>query len=135
MKLIRSISAIALAFLVLFSSSSFIVGIHWCGGHVQDFALFTKAEVCPMEKNFPPCHKPIKNNCCEDQTVAHEGSGFKASVSTISFEMPLIAEANVASVIISQIIPDSPSSVVHYADYDPPTPTIDVTVDLQVFLI
>jgi hypothetical protein len=135
MKLIRSISAIILALLVVFSSSSFIVGIHWCGGHVQDFAIFTKAEVCPMEKNFPPCHKQVKNHCCEDQTVAHEGSGFKASVNTISFEMPFVAEANVASVIISQIIPDSPSSVIRYPDYDPPTPTIDVTVDLQVFLI
>src|SRR6476659_2262852 len=108
MKLIRSISAIILALLVLFSSSSFIVGIHWCGGHVQDFALFTKAEVCPMERNFPPCHKPIKNNCCEDQTVVHEGSGFKASANVISVETQFVAEASLPSlVVISEIVPES----------------------------
>ena len=135
MKSLRTISAISLAVLVMLSSSSFMVGMHWCGGHLQDFAWFTKADVCPMEKNFPPCHKPIKNKCCEDQTVVHESSGFHASATTISFELPFVVDLPMHAALISEIVPESSTALVLYSNYDPPTFPVDVTVDLQVFLI
>jgi hypothetical protein len=43
-----------MAFLVLISSSSFMVGIHRCAGEIQNMALLSKAEGCEIEKNLHP---------------------------------------------------------------------------------
>lgn len=135
MKLLKTISATLLAFLVLLSSSSFIVGIHWCGGHIQDYALFTKAERCPMEKQLPPCHKPSKNTCCEDQTVVHESAGFKSSINKFSFQQAWQIQPSVVPVVLAVIVPQVPPSKISFSDYHPPTRSVDLTVDLQTFLI
>ena len=50
MKAVKTIFVFALALLVLVSSTSFMVGIHFCSGEVADMALFTEAEPCAMEK-------------------------------------------------------------------------------------
>lgn len=135
MKLFRTISSLILAILVLVSSSSFMVGIHYCAGKVQNIALFTKADACEKELIMPPCHRHLKAPCCEDQTVVHKGEDLKASIvhdqllppSSIDIEQPLV--------LISEIIPTAPFSRVKYFNYDPPLPSSDLTIDHQVFLI
>ena len=134
MKVLRSILSVALAFLVLFSSTSFMVGIHVCGGHIQDIALFTKAESCQTEQTLPPCQMHMKPGCCQDQSVVHKGEGFKASIVDVHLVAP-IANIDQPLVILSEIIPASPVSRSKYFNYDPPLRSSDLTVDHQVFLI
>ena len=134
MKTFRSISAIVLAFLVLVSSTSFMVGVHFCGGHAQDVALFTKAAPCKMEQKAPPCHKQSKP-CCEDETIVHKGEDFKPSVSQFHLAGPTSVDIEQPVVVISEIIPSSPVSQVSYFNYDPPLQSHDITVEHQVFLI
>jgi hypothetical protein len=131
----RSILALTFALLVLFSSSSFVVGVHLCGGHIQNAALFTKAEGCEMEKKLPPCHKQLSKPCCEDETIIHEGEDFKVSNTDITLSGTPSLDIELPSVIISEIIPSSPISRIRYYDYDPPSRGSDLTVSLQVFLI
>ena len=88
MKYYRSIVSVVLTVLVLFSSSSFIVGIHLCCGHVQDVALFSPAEDCGMGKAMPPCHQPSSKTCCENEAIVHSGDDFKASVKGVM--LPLV---------------------------------------------
>jgi hypothetical protein len=135
MKTLRSISAVILAIMVLVSSTSFIIGVHICMGQVQDVALFTKAEVCAMEKNFPPCHQHVKTPCCEDGSVIHKGEDFKASFSKIEIIAPTPIDIEQPLLLISEIIPAAPISRIKHYTYDPPWRSCDLTVEHQVFLI
>jgi hypothetical protein len=134
MKLFRSISSIALALLVLLSSTSFMVGMHFCGGHVQDVALFTKAKPCMMEMKTPPCHKQAEP-CCADETIVHKGQEFKASAAQPHLLTPTPIDIEQPSVLISVIIPSITISQTEYFNYDPPLRTQDLTVEHHVFLI
>lgn len=134
MKQHRSILSFAFAILVLFSSSSFMVGLHLCSGEIQNIAWFTKAEGCEMEKKMPPCHKHESKPCCEDETIVHDAQDFKGSINQISIVAP-IADMAQPAVLIAEIIPSSVISTKHYAYHDPPLRATDITVDLQVFLI
>ena len=135
MKLLQTISIFASAVLVLLSSSSFMVGIHFCKGEVKHFALFTKASGCEEEKKLPPCHKHQASPCCDDETVLHEGEGFKASSSEVTISDVFVSDITVADVLISEIIPADPSSRMQYHYYDPPLPACDLTVTHRTFLI
>ena len=135
MKLIHSISGILLAFLVLVSSTSFMVGMHLCGGEVQNVALFGKAESCQVEKALPACHKHMKPACCQDELVFHEGIDFKGSIEHKHIVTPAPIDIEQPAVLISEVIPASSITRVQYYNYDPPLRSCDLTVAHQVFLI
>jgi hypothetical protein len=135
MKQFRSILSVTFAVLVLFSSSSFMVGVHRCGGHVQDIALFTKSAGCAMEKKMPPCHKHESKPCCEDETILHQGEDFQASVTDITLAVVPVMDMELPSILISEVIPSAPVSRTRFYQYDPPLRDNDLTVSLQVFLI
>jgi hypothetical protein len=135
MKFLKTISVFTMAFLVLFSSSSFMVGIHWCAGEIQSMALLSEADGCEMEKNLPPCHKHVSEPCCEDETILHQGEGFKASVSDIAISISPTLDLELPHVILSEVIPSVPFLHPDYYDYDPPLRSYDLTVSHRVFLI
>lgn len=135
MTLLRTISAFALAFLVMISSSSFMVGIHFCKGELKHLALLTKAEGCEKEKKLPPCHKHLASPCCDDEQVIHEGEGFKATFADVSSSPAPVSDLELPLAVISEIIPDSPSSKTQYYNYDPPLRSSDLTVAHRVLLI
>jgi hypothetical protein len=135
MKAVRSISAVILAIIVLVSSTSFMVGMHICGGEVQNIALFGKADSCQKEKALPACHKHMKPACCEDEFVYHEGTDFKGSIEHIHIVAPAPMDIEQPVVLISEVIPASPISRIQYYNYDPPLRSCDLTVEHQVFLI
>lgn len=135
MKLFRTISVLALAFLVLVSSSSFMVGMHFCAGEVQHVALFEKAAGCEMEQSQPPCHRHLKAPCCEDETVVHKGEGFKISITDVSILPVAGLDIELPTVVLSEIIPAAPIARTQYYNYDPPLRSYDLTVSHRVFLI
>lgn len=135
MKVMRSISAVFLAALVLISSTSFLVGMHMCMGEVQNIALFGKAESCQKEKTLPVCHKHIKPACCEDEMVFHEGTDFKGSIEHVNISVPASMDIEHSVAPISEVIPASPLAHFKYYNYDPPLRSCDLTVEHQVFLI
>jgi hypothetical protein len=135
MKVTRSISAVVLAFLVMVSSTNFMIGLHFCQGEVQNIALFSKADGCEMEKMLPPCHRHTQAPCCEDEIVIHEGDDFKASSGQFQIVAPAPIEIQQAFVFISEIIPAAALAQTQYADYDPPLRSSDLTVEHLVFLI
>lgn len=135
MKAFKTISALLLASLVLVSSTSFTIGMHFCMGEVKNIALFSKADGCEMEKKLPPCHRQTKTSCCDDQTVVHEGDDFKASIADLHFEVSLAPVIDQPLILISEIIPSSAIFRFQYYNYDPPLRSYDLTVAHQVFLI
>lgn len=136
MKLCRSILAVVFAVLVLFSSSSFIVGIHLCSGHVQDIALFTHAEDCGMEKHaMPPCHPVGAKPCCENEAIVHDGDDFKASVKGVMLPLVSVTDMELPHVLLAELIPSIQLTPSEFYNYDPPLRKTDLTVSLQVFII
>ena len=133
MNLLRPIVSIGFAFLVLISSTQFMVGIHRCGGHVRHVAVFDKAEACDMEKQVPPCHRQVATTCCQDITVVHENEDFSIDWNPVAWVAGAQDVVVNTSLILSEVIPasDSPDPM----NYSPPLRSTDRTVALHVFLI
>lgn len=135
MKAFRTISALLLAFLVLMSSTSFMVGMHFCMGEVKSLSLFSAAEECvKQEKPLQSCHKHSEN-CCQDKVVKHDGDDFKNTLEKLDAGSPVTLELLQSAFIIAENIPSVPSTVCAVNVYEPPSSHNDITISLQVFRI
>ena len=68
----HKISSILMAIVVLFSTMSFTVDMHYCGDSLVETAIFHKAEGCGMEMQKPSdegCSVAVKNCCSNEQLV------------------------------------------------------------------
>jgi len=92
MKSIRLISPWFAMLLVLFASSQFMVGMHFCQGAMQGIALFKEAPACEHKAQLPPCHAQASpensGGCCDDEVLVHESEGFTFSTTQIHVEVP-----------------------------------------------
>lgn len=139
MKFFKSIVSSLLALLVLVSSSSFTVKIHFCGGHVQSVSLIEDADACPMDVQLPPCHKKMvvkKSGCCEDKHVAYEGKDFNTQVQDFSI-LSWYATNWIATLpIIMEVIQVNEAlAFSNHTPYKPPIVERDIPVFVQSFLI
>ena len=116
------------AVLVLFSSSSFIVGIHLCCGQVQDVALFTPAEDCGMGKTMPPCHKPETKPCCKMKQLCIVAMIFKVSVKGVMLPLVPVMDMELPHVLMAELIPSLQLTPAEFYNYDPPLRQADLTV-------
>lgn len=134
MNRLRPILSLMLALLVLISGTSFMVGVHHCNGDVADVALFTKADPCPMEQKLPPCHKPVKP-CCTDDNIVHAGQDLKQSTAHVHVAAtPLIAEL-ASPVVLAVLIPDVVTISSTPVDFSPPLLSDDIQVAIRKFQI
>ncbi|MBL7872406.1 MAG: hypothetical protein JNM78_12390 [Cyclobacteriaceae bacterium] len=137
MKLFRTILCSLLALLVLISSSSFMVNMHLCGGHVQSISVIEKATACAMElAKTPPCHKSMakKKSCCTEDHIIFEGKHFKLQDET---SLQLLQSSWVVELplISSLLVPVTSVTESHLTQYSPPLIDRDITVQVQSFLI
>ncbi|MFD2247753.1 HYC_CC_PP family protein [Pontibacter ruber] len=142
MKLIRQLILLVLTFVVLVSSTGMVVGMHICGGELQDLTFFgTKAD-CPMEQQkekLPACHKvPAKDkaDCCDDHTLVFEHadatSDSKALLLTKALDHKFVAAFKV---VILQLFAPEEAVESTYASYSPPSIARDIPVLVQSFLL
>ncbi|MFT5238835.1 MAG: hypothetical protein ACI9M9_002451 [Flavobacteriaceae bacterium] len=81
--------SLVMAFVVLFSTMSFTVDMHFCGDTLVETALFHKAKGCGMEMEKPSTEgcAITKKNCCNDEQLVVDGQDeLQLSVDKISFE-------------------------------------------------
>ena len=139
MKILKSVVSSILALLVLVSSSSFTVNMHFCGGHVQSVSLIEEAASCPMEVQLPPCHKKIavkKSGCCEDKHVAFEGKDFNTQVQDFFFFIWQSINWVATLPMIMEIVQVNESlAFSNHTPYKPPIVERDIPVLVQSFLI
>lgn len=134
MKLYRSIISSGIALLVLISSSSFTVNMHFCMDRIHSVSVIEKAAPCPMELLVPTCHKAAKHSCCDDEKLTFEGKNFKSQES-VTLE---IAQQNwiaALPVITKTFQPLVVSATAEYHNYKPPLIDSDIPVLIQSFLI
>lgn len=137
MKVFRTIYSLSLALLVLVSSTSFQVGMHFCQGEVREIALFSKASGCEKEKQVPPCHRHTKSSCCDDETVVHEADELTASsqAKSLSIDSSDQLDLDLPFVLVSEVIPASPTSQRPFDYYRPPLISDDLTVTFRSLII
>lgn len=72
---LHKILSLAMAFVVLFSTMSFTVNMHYCGKTLVEAALLHKAKGCGMEMEQATSQSCSisKKNCCEDKQLTIEG--------------------------------------------------------------
>ena len=110
-----------MAFVVLFSTMSFTIDMHYCGDTLVETAVFHKAKGCGMEMQNPSnkdC-SITKKNCCSDEQLVVEGQDeLQVSLDEISFEQQVFLASFVYTYSnLFEKIRENGSS---YNDYKPP---------------
>ena len=85
----HKIMSTLMAFVVLFSTMSFTIDMHFCGDNLVETAVFHKAKGCEMEMQKPSKNgcEITKNNCCNDQQVFVDCQNqLQLSVDNLTFE-------------------------------------------------
>ena len=95
---IRNISAFLMALVVLMSTMSFTLSMHFCQGELVDTAVFQKAHACGMEMSGDASMK--MNGCCDDKEISIEGQDeLKLPVSELNFDQQVFVASFVSSYI------------------------------------
>ena len=88
-QIFHKIVSISMAFVVLFSTLSFTIDMHYCGDTLVDTAIFKKAKDCGMDMQNSTTKEcsMTKKNCCNDKQIFIDGQDeLKISFDTLSFE-------------------------------------------------
>ncbi len=126
-----------MALLVLFSTMSFSMDMHFCGDSLVDFKLFQKAETCGMSMDMPMMDMAFDDmdmNCCSDVEVVLTGQDdLQVSIDQLSFEQQSFILAYTFSYIyLFEGLDEQPTP---FNEYSPPILTRDVQLLDQTFLI
>ncbi len=77
-----------MAFVVLFSTMSFTISMHYCGDTLVETVVFKKVKGCGMEMQNPSkgCSM-MKKNCCDDKQLVVDGQDeLQLSFDKLTFE-------------------------------------------------
>lgn len=110
-----------MVFAVLFSTFSFTVDKHFCGGTLVDTAIFHKAKTCGMDMQIPSKEEcsMTKKNCCSDEHLVISGQDeLKLSVDSISFEQQLFITSFIRT--YQHLLVSFDKNVSSYETYKPP---------------
>ncbi len=110
-----------MALVVLFSTMSFTIDMHYCGDTLVDSAIFHKVKTCGMEMQTPSTKGCVitKKNCCSDEQLVVDGQDeLQLSVDKISFEQQLFIASFVYT--YSNLFEDIENNVTSYEEYKPP---------------
>lgn len=128
-----------MALIVLFSTMSFSVDMHFCGDHLVDFSIIGNADTCMMQtkKSEPvdPC--PSMNmtmDCCNDVELTHIGQDdLKISFDKIALDQQVFLSTLLYSDI--HLFEGYDQDVILFKDYSPPRLIRDTLILDQTFLI
>lgn len=129
--------SLCLALLVLFSTMSFTVDMHFCGKSLVDVSILKKAATCGMEmhgNSTSDKHGLEEKSCCSDHTLTVAGQeNIKASFEKLSFGQQLFVTSLTYSYL--NLYRSLETQVVPFRDYSPPLLVRDVLLLDQTFLI
>ncbi|MBC8757108.1 hypothetical protein H2O64_20715 [Kordia sp. YSTF-M3] len=132
---LKHISVCATALLVLFSTFSFTINEHICGGEKVSFAIGIEAETCGMEVETSASeHTTVQQTpCCSDISTLIQGLDELPSQDTFVNTTQTFITAFVYSYIYILSEEDTEKAV--YTPYKPPPLVKDIQVLDETFLI
>ena len=120
-QIFHKISSFLMAIVVLFSTMSFTVDMHYCGDTLVDSAIFHKAETCGMEMESPStegCSIKIKDCCSDEQLVIDGQDELKITFDKLTFDQQVFVASFVYTYI--NLFEGLEENVTSYRDYAPP---------------
>ena len=120
-QIFRNIMSLVMAFVVLFSTLSFTINMHYCGGALVETAISHKVKGCGMEMEKPSTEgcSITKKNCCDDKQLAIEGQDeLQLQVDKITFEQQQFIASFVYTYI--NLFEGLENNVSTYEEYKPP---------------
>lgn len=128
----QKFGAIMLAFLVLFSTLSFSVDMHFCGRTLVDLELFEKAQGCGMTLEDGTMSSM---GCCSDHQVIVAGQDHLQLPHVFGIALPVVYLPSNQIPIGSTSFSGFERKAVNYENYIPPPLIQDLLVRHQVFRI
>ncbi|WP_339614071.1 hypothetical protein [uncultured Winogradskyella sp.] len=117
----HKIMSFAMAFVVLFSTMSFTINMHYCGNTLVETVIFKKAKGCGMEMQKPSkkgCAITKKNCCKNEQSVVDGQDELQLSFDKISLEQQVFITSFVYTYIHS--FESFDKTITSYDIYKPP---------------
>ena len=114
--------SVLMAFVVLFSTMSFTIDMHFCGDTLMDTAIFHKAKTCDMKMETATASSEcstIKKDCCKDEQVVIKGQDeLKISFDKLTLEKQIFVASFVHSYInLFETVEDETNT---FSEYPPP---------------
>ncbi len=124
-----------MALLVLFSTFSFAVEKHYCGNHLVDSAIFSKAKKCGMETATTDNTVVKIKSCCKDEVEIIKGQDqLKLNTfNNLDFNQQFVFTAFVYSYF--EFYKSLPKQIIPFKYYAPPNLVADIQVLHDVFII
>ncbi|MGB5370206.1 MAG: hypothetical protein WBN18_07230 [Flavobacteriaceae bacterium] len=138
-KVLFKITSFAMALLLLFSTMSFAVDMHYCMGKLVDFSLFDKVESCNMMSDVMdssdtcPSMK-MEMHCCQDVQIAQMGQHDLK----IALDQPSCDQQYFIAVYFNpylRLFEGPEENITAFNDYTPPPLIRDIHILDQSFLI
>lgn len=136
-ELFRQLLACTMAFIVLFSSMSFTVDMHFCGDNLVDLSLI-EADNCGM-LSMPGMSESDSMlmsdmGCCTDLQVTLEGQDeLKISFDKLSLEQQVFLASYYHS--YQQLFNTQPGVIIPFDGYPPPLIVRDIYILHETYLI
>lgn len=135
--IIQKIFSLALALLLLASTTSWRVEKHFCMGHLVAVALFTEARSCGMDMEMDSdtaIESDELKSCCSQEVIIIDGQDkLKLSFNDINLDQQFFLVALTAYYL--DLFPAHTDRNVSNTDYPPPLLVKDIYILDQVFLI
>ena len=133
----KNIISISMAFLVLFSTMSFTINEHYCGGDLQDTSFFVKAATCGMEMDVKASIEgcvTVKDNCCNEVVKIVQGQEeLQVNYTNLAFQQQFFLTSFHHSYL--DLFSNVESKLVASSTYIPPLIVRDIQLLDDVFLI
>jgi hypothetical protein len=128
-EVIHKSGAFFLALLLLFSTLSFTLDMHFCGGSLVDYGFYHQADDCGMSMDGDAM------DCCDDVELHVQGQDDLASSPDTISELPEVFFQELLYSYVVLLVEDLPESFIPFKEYSPPRLIPDISVRDQVFLI
>ena len=129
-------SAILLAFLLLFSTVSFSMDMHFCGDKLVDLSFFDNSADCSMKLLMPKEEKcPMSlMKCCTDEEISQVGQD-ELATSFHSLDLKEQQFLIAYTIVYLANFSDNAGQHIPFSHYTPPLITYDRQVIWETFLI
>lgn len=124
-----------MTFVVLFSTMSFTVDMHYCGDTLVDTAIFEKADSCGMESAISSTDcEIVKKDCCKDVHLTKNSQDvIKYSFDDLTFNQQLQTVSFIYSYI--NLFEGLEKNIIPFQDYSPPLVVKNIQLLDESFLI